>query len=244
MSLDLFMMLAIAGLLIVSCIAVRLKRSMPLPEKQESLPPPTPAPTRVTVLPPRRNQDRDQIFIEYVPADLHKLVVGFKASVKVQAELLLAGDTLLRKLPINIRESLGRPISCDLIEWLSQGGSRENIIPERARAAIAVAETSQALWSLMFKLGYRVDKFSYQVALDKYSGVVTSPSLQQGNDRKFFASNYIVRRIIDSTGVNFAVATALWRYVLEILREDFVSIPGVRIKQPEEYYSDISIEAG
>ena len=59
------------------------------------------------------NKEENLFFAEYIPADFHRLAVGFHASPEVQRGLLMAGDTLLELLSDDIRRRLNTPISCN-----------------------------------------------------------------------------------------------------------------------------------
>lgn len=235
MTFELFMMLVMASCMVIACVLFLAFPSAPQ-DKQEDLPQPESTPMRITVLSSKFKENRDLLFIEYIQADLHKLVVGFKASVAVQAQLLVAADVLLDNLPRHIRNCLGRPILSDQIEWLLQGGDPEKMTPERVRAALAVAEASQALHTMMFDFGCSVDKFSYQIAVDEKTGAFVA-----GN--KSFISPYIPKRIMVITGVNLAMASEIWWRIIKIMRDGSVKIPGAKAVKEENYYAEINISA-
>ncbi len=172
-------------------------------------------------------ENRDMLLIQHVPVELSKSKTGFKAAAKVQSELLVAGDAVLRKLPADIRDCLGFLVSCDRADWLSQGDNLENLTPERVRAATAVAEATLALWALMFEFDYRI-KPPHPVVLNESAGELTA-------GKQVFAVRYVISRIRYCTGVNLAAAIAIWQSIIEILRENLVSIPGIRAtKMPAE----------
>lgn len=242
-------MLALAVLVVIACIVTVLARRLPrpkeptrlrpLPAGKQALPPgqvqPKEASTNAKVLALRLpagrdesvdNENRDLLLIKYVPAEMSRLETGFTASAKAQAELLAAGDTVLRKLPTDIRNYLSCPVSYDLTVQLSQGDNPNDLIPERVRAAVGVAEASLALWALMFEFDYKVNQLVHQVVLDELSGVLTA-------GKQVFVVSYVIARIRYRTRVNLAVATAMWKSIVEILREGLVTVPGIRaMKSP------------
>lgn len=163
--------------------------------------------------------------IKHSPTELWGMETWFKATAKKQAELLVAGDTVLAKLPTDIRDCLSAPILCDLAERLSQGGNPEDLTPERVRAALAVNEVSLAIWTLMFDFGSKVNQSYHQVVFDERAGILTI-------GKQEFVVRYIILRISRATGVSFAVAIAMWHSIVEILREGLVSVPGIRAVKP------------
>ena len=171
------------------------------------------------------NEDSDLLQIEYVPAVLcASNMFLFIAAANVHTELLAAGDELLNKLPISVRDALERPISCDLTALLAQGGDPNDRIPERVRAAIAVAETVLALWILISDYEHGVCKPVHPAAINKCKGVIIVGA-------KEYPIKFPISQICRSVGVSMAAAGQIWRCIVEILREGFVPVPGIRAKK-------------
>ena len=215
---SLYVIIFVACVLVVSCAVVWKMRKAPAPKAQAN-PPSPPKPVE--------NNNPDWLYIEYVPAVLcTSNMFLFTAAADVQTGLLAAGDILLGKLPTSTRDLLNRPISCDLAALVSQGGGNPNdVTPERARAAIAVAKAVLALWILISEYDYGVAKPLHPAAIDRRNGVIIV------GDHKY-PVHYIISQIFQSTGVSMAVAAQMWHYFVEILREGVVSVPGVRAKKP------------
>ncbi len=210
------LILVMTCLLLLACVAVKLTRkNRPDTTKQIK--------AKEAVM---ESEDADLFWIEHVPIAMRKLESrGFVASATTQAGLVEAGFTLLRKLPTDIRDPLSCPVSADLAVLLAQGANANDLTPERVRAAVAVAEASLALWALMFEFDKRVNP-PHRVALGKQIGVLFA-------GQQIFAVGYVIARISYGTGVSQAVATSMWRGIVEILREGQVNIPGLRAVKSE-----------
>ena len=175
---------------------------------------------------PMSNEKVRLFYIEHVPAEMRKLEIGgFSAAAQTQRELLKAGDELLRKLPGDIRKSLGCPISSDLTKLLSQGDDLSNLTPQRVRAAVVVAEVSFALWVLMFDSGMLINQPPHQVVLTEQIGMLTA-----GKQKSRVSS--VIKQISLSIRVPLGVAIAMWEGVVAMLRESRVSVPGLKAGKP------------
>jgi hypothetical protein len=173
-------------------------------------------------------ENSELFFIEYIPAEMRKLEIGgFEASAKAQAELLQAGFTLLRKLPTEIRDSLNCPVSNSLTRLLAQGDNPRYFTPELVRAAVGIAEASLAFWALMFEFDKRVS-LPQPVAWCERMGALFA-------GKQIWKVRYVIERIGRGTGVSFAVATAMWEGIVEMLRDGLVNVPGLKAaKMPTE----------
>ncbi len=246
MTLERFVMLAVTCLLAAGCLVIFLRglktpkeTAKPAQPKEPEKPPEVStyikSLTEKPVYPSYREND-NLIWVEHVVTDIERTEAGFKASAQVQAQLLATGDVLRSSLPDSTRDCLGRLISFDRLEWLAQGDRLENITPERARAATAVAAASQAIWTLLFEFGCRADKFSYRAAIDSKTGVIIA-----GN--RTFLATHITNQIVISTGVNDEMSAEIWCRIIYILENNISVVPGIGVKRAEEVVSPTA-EAG
>ena len=229
MSAGLFLFLwTTACLLVMSCVAVALTRRshrLNKPNKSTSfLLSKQIQPEKASI----DNKDKDLFLVERVIVGMRKLETGLEVTAEARAKLFAAGDALLRKLPTNIRNCLNCPISCDLMDKLSQGDNSENVTPEQVRSAFGVAEASFALQDLICYFGDGINDPYYQMRIIERSG-----ELRVGH--QVFSERYVIIGISRGARVSMAVATEMWRGIVEILREGLVSVPGIRAaKSPVE----------
>lgn len=171
----------------------------------------------------------DRLLISRVSVEMHKSEKGFWAAPAVRANLLAAGDALLRKLPTDIRSCLNCPISCELIARLSSDkNGKDDITPDRARAALAMAEASFVLSDLMLKFVCVGSKQPCrEMIFNFHAGVFIIGDT--GGNQLYVAERYAVAQISCGLKISMAAAEALWHGIVEILREGTAAIPGIQV---------------
>lgn len=163
------------------------------------------------------------LIIEHVPVTLDKFEqgIGFVAADSVKYELVETGKKVLELLPPDIRACLSCPVAGNLTALVLRNDNRNDLIPERVIAAVAVAEASLALSDLM--AGFvKKPKKHHQIVFNECLGRLTAGKLKA-------PVHFIIMRISKGASIPFGVATEIWECVVQILREGKVSIPGLRV---------------
>lgn len=170
------------------------------------------------------------LFFEFVPSPVSRTVNGLKFSIGYQLSFLLVGDALLRKVPIKVREKLKAPISADVL-MLVVGQNKNGIAPERARAAILVAEGLNAIWEKIkphVLESKRRKRRKYSIAIDKDSGRIWYKKEVVSYTAVIVAM--ISKEMAKSARIKYPVILEMWKAFLEIVREGNTPIPGLRRK--------------
>ncbi len=223
---QLFMVLVVAGLLVVSVIVVRTRRARakPLPLAQ-SLPVGEQENSQL------QTTDKEKLgmfVIEHVPVEMRRVDIGgFEVSTKVQAELLEVGLIVLKRLPTHICDFLSSPVFSSPVlsnfnKFLEQGEGLEDISSERVRVTVGVAEASLSLQDMMSWFGNKIGPPD-PLVIDRYTGIITASV-------RIFSVEYIISRITHSTGTSHLTASEIWLCIFQILREGSVNIPGIKAR--------------
>ncbi len=176
-----------------------------------------------------RNKSRNLLYFEYVPV-IAKTRIRLKIGVVEQAQLLCAGDSLLAKLSDDMPKKLNSPISCRFVECLSGNCNPVDVTPQRARAALVVAEFLQIIWE-MIKLELKGEEGKerpyYIVGVDEVNG-----SIYFG--RKVYSINKMLALIdgrIKSLRIKPEILKAMVVSVVMILYEGAMLLPGMYRKK-------------
>lgn len=227
---QLFMAAVVAGILVVSWIVIRRKlaQAKPLP--------------LAPALPPDNEQENTKkavvselariLAIEHVPAEMHRADIGgLIVSDTVRAELLAAGLILLKKLPSYTCGLLSSRVFkssmlANFSRLLSKDESLEDVSPERVRATVAIAIVSLSLQDMMIWSGEKVG-LPNPLLVERHTGIIWAGV-------RIFHVEDIILQIILGTDVSHDVATDIWLYILEILQDGKVNIPGIKARLPLE----------
>jgi hypothetical protein len=172
------------------------------------------------------------LVIEYVPAEMSRADIGgFIMSDTERAELLAAGLVLVKKLPPFtcglLSSSVFKPkVVANFSRLLSQTKDLEDISPERVRATVAIAIVSLALRDMMVWSGEKVG-LPNPILVERHTGIIWAGV-------RIFHVNDIILQIVLGTDVSDDVAIDMWVYILEILQEGVVNIPGIKTRLPLE----------
>ncbi len=175
-------------------------------------------------------QNGNLLFYEFSPLPISRSINGVDASIGYQLSFLVIGDMLLHKLPDGVAAKLKSLMSADVMATVA-GGKSTGVDPERARAAIMVAETLLAICEILQpKLvgSDRRKKRFYSVEVDKNNGNLLLNEKVVATSRQVVS--LISRGMARNTRTNYVVVLVMWKVFLGILREGRTSIPGLRRK--------------
>ncbi|MEK7131352.1 MAG: hypothetical protein AAB797_01270 [Patescibacteria group bacterium] len=176
------------------------------------------------------------------PDDFSDLLVIERVSGEYQAEtesqvikrahsdLLTAGDAVLAKLSDSARQTLSAPISAELKSRVSQGDIPDNLTPQRVRSAVAVAEISITLESLMVQFLHNRTTDPLFLILFFVNGTLTEINIGGNKIRASHIIDSFAGKIEVNEFYGYVAACGIWDAVVALLREDKVRIPGLRAK--------------
>ncbi|OGH93221.1 MAG: hypothetical protein A2563_01280 [Candidatus Magasanikbacteria bacterium RIFOXYD1_FULL_40_23] len=175
-------------------------------------------------------QNGSLLFFEFSLLPISRSLHGVKASVGYQLSFLVIGDLLLGRLPDGVAARLKSPISADVMAMVAAGNSN-GVAPERARAAIMVAETLLAICEILQPKLVGSDKRKkrfYPIEVDKNNGNLLL------KEKVVATANQIVslvsKRTAENARIKYLVVLVMWKVFLGILREGRISVPGLRKK--------------